>query len=276
MIPGPEIRRSLRRGFTMVELLVVITIIILLSGIFLSLNPGDGGGLSAGQQMLASSIRSLRAMALMNRGAASSQGMSYNLRYRLLILNDPTDLDNHLRRFVLAVGGGADPATKTDDAINWVSPAPASVLPKGVYFMPPDAATKINQPAGGLSQKRALSMGLSIIGAFPDSDLMIYPQGAFPYMPVGSAMNSSDMTLKFGDNLKNWYFVELQPGGASNHIGRVVLVLASGRARLGSATSQVEIDLAGDGKLAAISLRPNGDVTLTNDSDDLTTDTLKQ
>ena len=56
--------RSLaRKGFTLVELLVVITIILLISSLFLGLNAGDGGGLAAGQRMMGSSIRTLRAMA---------------------------------------------------------------------------------------------------------------------------------------------------------------------------------------------------------------------
>ena len=50
--------RSLaRKGFTLIELLVVITIILLISSLFLGLSAGDGGGLPAGQRIIASSIR---------------------------------------------------------------------------------------------------------------------------------------------------------------------------------------------------------------------------
>lgn len=270
------IRRSLRRGFTLIELLVVITTIALLAGIFISLTPGDGGGLPAGQQMVASSIRSLRAMALMNRGVSAS-GVSYNVRYRLLILNDPTDPANHLRQFVLAIGGSDVAATVNDTSLNWVSPAPPSVLPNGVYFMPPDKSTTII-PYGnayGLAKKRAIADGLTIISPFADADRVKLAQGAFTYLPVTTPTPILTMSTQLGGApLKKWYFVELQPSGASNHIGRVVLVLGSGNSRLAS-SGKVEIDLAGDGKLAAICLRPNGDVSLSNDSDDLTTDTLK-
>jgi uncharacterized membrane protein YedE/YeeE len=40
----------------------------------------------------------------MNRGPGTT-GVTYNGRYRLLILNDPNDEANHLRQFVIAVGG---------------------------------------------------------------------------------------------------------------------------------------------------------------------------
>ena len=79
-------RSIVRKGFTLVELLVVITIILLISTLFLGLTPGDGGGLPAGQRFIASSIRTVRAMALMNRGPGNT-GVSYCGRYRLLILN---------------------------------------------------------------------------------------------------------------------------------------------------------------------------------------------
>ena len=64
------VRSIARKGFTLVELLVVITIILLISSLFLGLTPGDGGGLPAGQRFIASSIRTVRAMALMNRARA--------------------------------------------------------------------------------------------------------------------------------------------------------------------------------------------------------------
>ena len=117
------VRSIARKGFTLVELLVVITIILLISSLFLGLSPGDGGGLPAGQRFIASSIRTVRAMALMNRGPGTT-GVTYANRYRLLILNDPDDDVNHLRQFVIAVGGVSsadlgtvDPSTITNTSV---------------------------------------------------------------------------------------------------------------------------------------------------------------
>ena len=145
------VRSIARKGFTLVELLVVITIILLISSLFLGLSPGDGGGLPAGQRFIASSIRTVRAMALMNRGPGTT-GVTYANRYRLLILNDPDDDVNHLRQFVIAVGGvssadlaGADPSTITNTSVTpykWFSPEPAQLLPTGVVFVPPATDTQ--------------------------------------------------------------------------------------------------------------------------------------
>ena len=142
--------RSLaRKGFTLIELLVVITIILLISSLFLGLSPGDGGGLAAGQRVIGSSLRTLRAMALMNRGPGTG-GVAYATRYRLLILNDPDDEENHLRQIVLVAGGVSaadlklDPAAYTDTTATpykWFSPEPPQMLPKGVVFVPPSTDT---------------------------------------------------------------------------------------------------------------------------------------
>lgn len=278
---GPILR--LRRAFTLVELLVVITIVLLISGIFLSLSPGNGGGLPAAQQMLASSLRSVRAMALMNRGTMGT-GISYNSRYRLLILNDPTDQANHLRQFVIAIGGvnaalatGVDPSTITDtsaSAYRWYSPESPSVLPTGIFFIPPknDKTTTINAPAGGLTADTRRS----VVGALLDYDGNARDYtGSPPVMTYATVNQPTSLSSMSAYKPKNWYYIELQPTGSSNHSGRVVLMLAEGVARPAGPSGNVEIDLASDNKFAAISLRPNGDVALTVDADDLNKDALK-
>lgn len=274
--------RRLRRAFTLVELLVVITIILLLSGIFLGLSPGNGGGLPAAQMMLSSSLRSVRAMALMNRGTMGT-GISYNSRYRLLILNDPTDQANHLRQFVIAIGGvnaasagAVDPSTITDTSASqytWFSPESPSVLPNGVFFIPPknDTTTTINPPAGGLTANTRRSViGPILDNAGNSKDNTSSP----PWMMYATLNQPTSLGNMTPYNPKKWYYVELQATGASNHSGRVVLMLAQGTARVGG-SGNVEIDLADDNKFAAISLRPNGDVTLTVDADDVNKDALK-
>jgi prepilin-type N-terminal cleavage/methylation domain-containing protein len=162
-----SVRSIARKGFTLVELLVVITIILLISSLFLGLSTGDGGGLPAGQRFIASSVRTVRAMALMNRGPGNT-GVTYANRYRLLILNDPDDEVNHLRQFVIAVGGvssadlaGADPTTITNTSVapyRWFSPEPAQMLPTGVVFVPPasDTATTLSLTITAANTRRSI------------------------------------------------------------------------------------------------------------------------
>ncbi len=271
-----SVRSLARKGFTLVELLVVITIILLISSLFLGLSTGDGGGLPAGQRFIASSIRTVRAMALMNRGPGNT-GVTYANRYRLLILNDPDDEVNHLRQFVIAVGGvssadlaGADPTTITNTSVppyRWFSPEPAQMLPNGVVFVPPATDTQTT-----LSIALTANTRRSIIGPLADNattNATDSPGSTPPWMiysPTNQPMALNAMSADY--NPKKWFYVELQGTGASNHLGRVLLVLAKGVVR-NTGTGKAMIDLPSENQFAALSLRPNGDVSMTLDADEM-------
>jgi prepilin-type N-terminal cleavage/methylation domain-containing protein len=272
-----SVRSIARKGFTLVELLVVITIILLISSLFLGLSTGDGGGLPAGQRFIASSVRTVRAMALMNRGPGNT-GVTYANRYRLLILNDPDDEVNHLRQFVIAVGGvssadlaGADPTTITNTSVapyRWFSPEPAQLLPTGVVFVPPasDTATTLSLTITTANTRR------SIIGPLADgatTNATDSPGSTPPWMtyaPTNQPMALNAMTADY--NPKKWFYVELQGTGASNHLGRVLLVLAKGVVR-NTGAGKAMIDLPSENQFAALSLRPNGDVSMTLVADEM-------
>jgi prepilin-type N-terminal cleavage/methylation domain-containing protein len=269
--------RSLaRKGFTLIELLVVITIILLISSLFLGLNAGDGGGLAAGQRMLGSSIRTLRAMALMNRGPGGT-GITHAPRYRLLILNDPDDEVNHLRQVVLAVGGvsstdlgATNPASITNTAsppYKWYSPEPAQMLPAGVVFVPPasDVGTTMQLAvASGTRRSNIGQVADNITPSAQDSPATNPP--TMTYAPVSQATALAAMGADF--NPKKWYYIELQGTGASNHLGRTILVLALGAVRNTSA-GRAAIDVGTESQFAAVMLRPNGDISMTLDSDEM-------
>ena len=265
-----------RKGFTLIELLVVITIILLISSLFLGLNAGDGGGLAAGQRMMGSSIRTLRAMALMNRGPGGT-GITHAPRYRLLILNDPDDEVNHLRQVVLAVGGvsstdlgATNPASITNTAslpYKWYSPEPAQMLPAGVVFVPPasDVGTTMQLAvASGTRRSNIGQVADNITGSAQDSPATNPP--TMTYAPVSQATALAAMGTDF--NPKKWYYVELQGTGASNHLGRTILVLALGTVR-NTGAGRAAIDVAAESQFAAVMLRPNGDISMTLDSDEM-------
>lgn len=266
----------LRRGFTLVELLVVITIILMISGLFLGLNTGDGGGLAAGQRIIGSSLRTLRAMALMNRGSGSS-GVTYAPRYRLLILNDPSDEVNHLRQFVIAVGGvsserlgSLNPAQIVNTSVDpyrWFSPEPAQSLPSGVVFVPPATDTGTTMPVAVLAGTRRSRIGALIDNVTPSSsDSPASSPPTMTYAPTILPSALSTMTSEM--NPKRWYYVELQGSGASNHLGRTVIVLASGTVR-NDGPGRAIIDVTDGNKFAAVMLRPNGDLSMTLDADEV-------
>ena len=271
-------RRS-RRGFTIIELLLVIMIILLISGMFLGLRVGDGGGLPAAQRMMGSTIRSVRAMALMNRGT-NVTGISYNSRYRLLILNDPTDPVNHLRQFCIAVGGvtaadaaPTDPTTITatnDNRYKWFSPEGTSFLPEGVYFIPPktDLTTTINPPAGA---PMAAGTRRSIIGPIADGlGNALDAAGASPPTMTFAPLNQpTSLPGMSGLGAKKWYYIEIQSSGASNHLGRVMIVLAKGYIGPDGA-----LNLISESQFAALALRPNGDISYTTDPNEMDTTLL--
>jgi prepilin-type N-terminal cleavage/methylation domain-containing protein len=271
-----SVRSIARKGFTLIELLVVISIILLISSLFLGLSAGDGGGLPAGQRILASSIRTARAMALMNRGPGTG-GVNYGGRYRLLILNDPDDEVNHLRQFVIAVGGvsstalaGADPASITSTSSApylWFSPEPPQMLPNGIVFVPPkgDTATTLTLATVGDTRRTVIGkLADNVSSSSSDSTATSPPW--MTYAPTNQPMALSAMSADF--NPKKWFYVELQDTGASNHLGRVLIVLAKGIVR-NTGTGKAVIDVASDSQFAALSLRPNGDVSMTLDPDEM-------
>ena len=271
------VRSLARKGFTLVELLVVITIILLISSLFLGLSPGDGGGLAAGQRVVGSSLRTLRAMALMNRGPGVG-GVSYATRYRLLILNDPDDEVNHLRQVVLVVGGvsaaelgGRDPAAITDTTTTpykWFSPEPPQLLPKGVVFVPPatDTSTTMSLAVAAGTRRSTIGQVADNITNKAPLDAPTSSPPTMKYAPVTQPMALDAIGADF--NPKTWYYVELQGTGASNHLGRTLLVLALATVR-NTGTGKAAIDVSSETQFAAISLRPNGDVSMTLDAESM-------
>jgi prepilin-type N-terminal cleavage/methylation domain-containing protein len=289
---SPRSPRRVRRGFTLVELMIVISVILILAGMILTIRPTSPEGLANGQRMLASSLRSARAQAMANRAAIPRPaGLTLNwapadFRYRVLIKNDPTDPDRHLREVVLAIGVRGLGAAAAAAKYTWFSPDPSIMLPPGVYFVPPVAnavpATGFTNPAVIMPTGTNLSgtsstTRLSRISALADPTGITdgtydrpNPTGSqapmMLYRPI-FAPNISTTIVNFDNTVhtaaqggKQWFYVEFGADGTSNHAGRVVLVVAEG------VNTGGQVLLTSPDKFAAIVLRRSGDLSLTTDT----------
>lgn len=290
-----------RRGFTLVELMVVITVILILAGMILAVRPANPEGLANGQRMLASTLRSARAQALANRAAVPRPaGLTLSwapadFRYRVLIKNDPADPDRHLREVVIAIGLRGLGASAAAAKYVWFSPDPSIMLPPGVFFVPPVVGAApatgftnpaVTMPSGVSLANVSAATRLSRISAIDDTTGLT--AGTFEQpSPAGSAApmmlyrpifapNVSTTVVNFDNSVhtaaqggKQWYYVELGPDGTSAHSGRVVLVVAEG------ANTGGQVLLTSPDKFAAIVLRRSGDLSLTTDTNELEDSSIK-
>jgi prepilin-type N-terminal cleavage/methylation domain-containing protein len=296
-LPLQKIGRHVRAGFTMVELLIVISVILILASMMLAIRPTNPEGIGNGQRMMADMIRIAKVQATMNRAAVpmingwTSNWSPANYRYRLLIKCEPSNPDTHLREMVIAIGctgiGG------TPNLYTWFSPEPPVRLPPGVFFVPPNLAvangmTSSPNPAVVMPTNLTLSStsAATRLSKIPGlADVVQLVVGANEYCTPGSTTQAPMMLYRpiFTPGLapstgvyyntvgvhtiagggSYWYYIELGPDGSNNHTGKVVLVLAEGM-NVGTQTILTSAD-----KFAAILVRRNGDVTLTNDTDDL-------
>lgn len=133
------IRRKGRRGFTMVELLAVICIILILGGVMLAIRPGNPQGLgSATRSAIAAFDRArFQAQNNYNPDRDAETNKLYNIRSRVLILNDSANPDEHLRLLRVVVGGTRNQNTTSTSSYIWYALENDVVLPSGVYYVEP-------------------------------------------------------------------------------------------------------------------------------------------
>lgn len=299
-----SVSKFARKGFTLIEVMIVVAVIALLATLMLAIRPANPDGLASGQRMMADMLRIARVQAMANRGAvAAPPGLATgttwnpsNLRYRLLIKCDPSDPDAHLREMVVAIGfNGIDGGTDGGKYV-WFSPEAPSRLPPGVFFVPPNLAVA-NGMSGSSSPAVTMPSGTTLNNTSVDTRISQLPaladvtgltQGALEFSNPGSKqgtmMRYSPIANPFEGSTpiyhtntvhtvdagaRYWYYVELGSDGSNNHTGKVVLVVAEG------ANTGTGVVLSAPDKFAAILVRRSGDVSLTSDTMDFETTSLK-
>ena len=296
-----------RRGFTLVELLVVVTVIVLLATFMIGIRSVNPDGLASGQRMLADMLRVARVQAMMNRAAmprpaglpATWNWAPANFRYRVLIKCDPTDPDTHLREMVVAIGLCGISSNSSNLATEcWFSPEPPVRLPPGIFFVPPNLAVAngmtgspipaVTMPAGTSLAGNSVSTRMSMMPPLVDTTNLANSTATYDY--TGSATTTTAPMMLY----RPTYTAVLGTGTTAQTIpanfaavhaatvgGKYWYYVELGPDGSNNHTGKVVLVLAegvntGKGvlltspdKFAGILVRRNGDVSLTTDTSDL-------
>ena len=136
------LRGGLRAGFTLVELLVVITIILIASSIlFVGGSGGDGAKLSSSQRIVSGIVQGARGQAILK-----------NAETRLIIHNDVDSDPDKYRRFFGIVYFQEDNPDTPENEEGWIAATQGTYLPEGVFFDPdlsrdwPDSTMRLEYP----------------------------------------------------------------------------------------------------------------------------------
>ncbi|MDR2512939.1 MAG: prepilin-type N-terminal cleavage/methylation domain-containing protein [Puniceicoccales bacterium] len=231
-----------RPAFTLIELMTVLAIMLLIGSIVFTLKPENPEGI-AGAQRIASEafqIAQMRAVQSPNPDRNPTENPLYNVRTRVLILNDPSIPSQHLRLIRIIVGGTLRLEEGKSVNVRWYASEPDAMLPEGIYMVAPDAK--------GIRDRRR-----SIIAPNEGNKntMRLNIEPTLDAQPDGS-----------GD--KEWFFYEFNNDGTSN-MKSATLMLAEGEWNPGENNVLFRSDL----NVAGFWLAPSGKTVFYTNSDEI-------
>lgn len=205
--------KKLRRAFTLIELLCVIAIIGLLSAILAGLRPTSPVGLDGASRQAQSIFALARSQAMLANDPdielTDDQKKATPLRFirsRVIILNEPNDEDNHLRRMGVILGGyrGTDPAKSEKNLqksdLTWYAIGEGALLPDGIFYVD-------NANSAVTKQILRSTMENKTFSGQPKMDIS--------FNSTKTSYFQSNKGQKDGSG-KNWFYYEFLSSGAAN------------------------------------------------------------
>ncbi|MDR0535304.1 MAG: prepilin-type N-terminal cleavage/methylation domain-containing protein [Puniceicoccales bacterium] len=188
-----------KAGFTLIELLVVITIIAFIAAVVVSINADPPQSLSSAQNAAKTIFRAARLRSQSpNPDRNPKENPLYNIRSRVIILNDPSLPEEHLRLMRVIIGGTRSAEKTKPSDYYWYDTDTQYVLPKGIYMV--DVAARVAGGREGFPQERR-----SQISNKDSTDTEMRKN----YQPSVKAQ-------KEGEGDRSWYFYEFDSNGTSN------------------------------------------------------------